>query len=114
MPKPTNIELTERLAAVKERNIYLEGRLDRIDSETLALAAIVEALKPFDKTGTGYSYSSQASISISRILTAAAARFGIRPDWEIFERLGEQVRLTDQERNELIRLRAEWDRVNRA
>lgn len=114
MANQTKADLAVQLSAAIELNGVYRERLRNIDDEALALGEIIRSLKPFDKSGSGYSYNPQASTSISRILTAAAARFGIRPDWETFRQLDELIRLTDQERAELNRFRAEWEIKNRA
>lgn len=110
MAGPTKAELAAELSATLEANANLRSQLRNFDGEALALADIITALKPFDKSQTNYSYQPQ-SASISRILTAAAARFGIRPDWETFQRLEAVIRLTDEERAELELFRL--DRHNR-
>lgn len=113
MAGPTKAELAAELTATLEQNASYRSQLRNFDSEALALADIITALKPFDKSQSGYPYQPQASSSISRILDAAAARFGIRPNWETFQRLEAMIQLTEQERAELTRFRVEWEIKNR-
>lgn len=110
MAEPTKQELAERLKASIDLNAQLERRVKSIDPEAMAIADCIKAVAGLKSKEYGYSSTDNPDrAAIRRVLNAAAARFGVAPDYEMVARLVERqnsdLKLAEAERQELDRLR---------
>lgn len=110
MSEPTRADLAEALETAEKEIAFLERRgadLDRqlhdIDLEAMALSKVVKALEALSRGGG--SINTGSTLAQRRVLEAAAARFGIEPNWRRFEVALMRSDTADHDREELERLR---------
>ena len=116
---PTKEQLTERLESVQSENVVLRGRLDLAtlqDHEAIAYDKVVKALnelqlsesrtsqRTFTDTGSGYGPVQHVN-PVSRVLNAAAARFGLAIEARVLAEVVERLFAAERTQTELRELK---------
>lgn len=118
---PTKEQLTEKLGDLESVNIKLRQENVQnalFDSEAKALDKVIQALKELDYSDSRrqsrdtYGHVTEVGmVPISRVLNAAAARFGVTMDYRTLTEAVDKLLAANQGQQELEELKNQWSAV---